>query len=269
VSVGAFCPDKTLERRGGQAMTLTQEQLDFFSTNGYLVYGKVLEEDEIERLRCEYDRVFEEARLDGRYRNLAMDDTEDIEAKRSAPIQMLQVMQMCERSLDFRRLLYNSRILNIVEDLLGPNIMLFHDQALFKPALTGGPVFWHQDNAYWRCSPANLISCWLTLDDVVKENGAMQMIPGSHLQPVRHEQSEDTNALLKMSGIEESKAQVVELPAGGCMFHHCQTLHHTAPNTTEHQRRAFAIHFMTPGTKSQKGETMRVSYARPMLRMCI
>lgn len=250
-------------------MTLTQEQVDFFSTNGYLSYGKILEDAEIELLRCEYDRVFDEARLEGSYRNLAMDDTNDAEEKRSAPIQMLQIMQMCERSLPFRRLLYNSHILDIVQDLLGPNIMLFHDQALYKPAQTGGPVFWHQDNAYWRCVPANLISCWLTLDDVVKENGAMQMLPGSHLAPARHEQSEETTALLKLTGIDESQAQVVELPAGGCMFHHCQTFHHTAPNTTDRQRRAFAIHFMTPGTRGHSGEILRVGYAHPMLRMCI
>ena len=38
-------------------------------------------------------------------------------------------------------------------DLIGPTIQLFHDQALFKPAHTGGPIHWHQDNGYWQCEP--------------------------------------------------------------------------------------------------------------------
>ena len=56
---------------------------------------------------------------------------------------MLQIMQCCERSTHFRQLLYDGRILDIAEDLLGPNIQLFHDQALYKPARDGGSVFWH------------------------------------------------------------------------------------------------------------------------------
>src|SRR5262249_19113724 len=156
-----------------------------------------LEDAQIERLRGEYDREFEKARQEGSYRNLAIDDTDDVEKKRTAPTQMLQIMQMCERNLHFRRLLYDSRILDIVEDLLGPNLMLFQDQARLKPAFRGGPVSWPKANAYWKCAPANLISCWITLDEAVKENGAMQVIPGSHLTPVRHEQSESTKALLQ------------------------------------------------------------------------
>jgi ectoine hydroxylase-related dioxygenase (phytanoyl-CoA dioxygenase family) len=70
------------------------------------------------------------------------------------------------------------------------------------------------------------------------------------------------------SAADESKKVVVNLPAGGIAIHHCQTLHYTEPNTTDRQRRAFAIHFMTPGTRSLRtGETLHVSFSRPMLRM--
>jgi ectoine hydroxylase-related dioxygenase (phytanoyl-CoA dioxygenase family) len=246
-------------------MSLTQEQIDFFALNGYVAYGPMLDAAEVAELREEYDRVFAEAERDGRFRNLSGDA-----GSGEAPQRMLQIMQMCERSLPFRRLLYHPRILDAVQSLLGPNLMLFHDQALYKPARTGGPILWHQDNAYWRCAPANLVSCWLTLDDVDEANGAMQVIPGSHLRPVHHETSVVTNALLE-SNLEgrEAEAHVVELPAGGCMFHHCQTLHHTAPNRTERPRRAFAIHFMPPGTRDRNGEILRVSFAHPMLRACL
>jgi len=248
---------------------LSQEQIDSFWENGYLKIGKLLDDDQIDLLRREYDREFELARSHGNFRNLAIDNTDDIDKKNTADTQMLQVMQMCERNIHFRKLTYDERILDIVECIIGPNIQLFHDQALYKPSYHGGAVFWHQDNAYWKCSPANLVTCWLTLDDVDVHNGAMQFIPGSHLRPLWHEQSGSTNALLDISDtVDSSKAVVIDLPAGGATLHHCQTLHYTQPNTTDRQRRAFAIHFMPPGTTSAHiGTYIGVSFSHPMLRM--
>ena len=125
------------------------------------------------------------------------------------------------------------------------------------------------DNAYWKCSPPNLISCWLTLDDVTIDNGAMQFIPGSHFQAVDHDRAKSTSALLDLGDrIDESQAVAIDLPAGGITIHHCQTLHYTAPNITDRQRRAFAIHYMVPGTKRLRtGEYIEVGFANPMLRM--
>ena len=93
----------------------------------------------------------------------------------------------------------------------------------------------------------------------------MQVIPGSHLKPVWHGQSESTNALVEVE-VDASKAVVIDLPAGGIMFHHCQTLHYTQPNETDRQRRAFAIHFMPPGTRGADGNPIPVSYSHPLLR---
>ena len=177
-------------------------------------------------------------------------------------------MQMCERSIPFRRLLYNEAILDIVESLIGPKIQLFHDQALYKPARHGDAVFWHQNNGYWRCLPANLVTCWLTLHDVNGENGTMHLIPGTHLAAMKHERGEKEILFDLEEEADASKAVEVDLPAGGAMFHHCQTMHYTPSNQTDPPRRTFAIHFMSPGTKSEHpGEYMQVSFGRPMLRM--
>lgn len=254
---------------------LSSDQITDFLDAGYLSIGKLLDDDTVELLRSEYDRLFAEALQDGRYRNLAIDDTDDLDEKRDAEGQMLQIMQACGRSMAFRRLLYDDRILDIVESLIGPNIQLYHDQALYKPAHHGEAVFWHQDNAYWKCIPANLVSCWLTLDDVDADNGAMHVIPGSHRRPLDHDRS-DQNTLLDVGeSVNADEAQVVPLPAGGVMFHHCQTLHYTPPNRTPRQRRALAIHFMTPGTTRtatdpDTGELIRdpmpITFSRPLLR---
>ncbi|MDP6985206.1 MAG: phytanoyl-CoA dioxygenase family protein [Candidatus Latescibacteria bacterium] len=242
--------------------SLTQEQIDTFRSEGYIPIGKLIEDSDLEELRSEYDRTFDEARESTLYRNLSADGGAAQRHDEGAEEEMLQIMQMCERSLAFRRLLYHEPILDIAEDLIGPNIQLFHDQALFKPAHHGGPIHPHQDNAYWRCLPANLVSCWLTLDDVDVDNGAMHLLPGSHLAAMGHERGD---VLLDAGTPDPAESRVVPLPAGGALFHHCQTLHFTPPNHTDRQRRAFAIHFMTPGTRSPGGE-LPIGFSRPLLR---
>lgn len=250
--------------------TLSREQIDFFSRNGYLPYQKVLTDEEIGLYRAEYDREFALAEAGGRWRNLSAADGTAIADQKKHGVQMLQVMQMSERNIHFMKLIYDARILDVVQDLIGPNIMLFHDQALFKPAFHGGAVTWHQDNSYWQCRPANLVSCWLTLDDVAVENGAMQVVPGSHLTPVWHTKKNEKDVLFNIEDqIDKSKVAAVPLPAGACMFHHCQTLHYTQTNTTDRQRRAFAIHFMTPGTVGGNGTKFEVGINHPMLRATV
>jgi len=251
-------------------MKLTQEQIDSFWKEGYLAAGAVFRGEELDTLRQEYDRLFEEAQVSGRLRNLSDDGKATMADGKQ---QMLQIMNVFLRSPTFLRLIYDARLLDLVEDLIGPNIMVYHDQALFKPAYHGGPVLWHQDNGYWECRPATLVSCWITLDDVVRENGAMQVIPGSHLEPVWHQPSASTSALREIEpSVDTARAKVVELPAGGLMLHHCQTLHYTQPNETGRQRRAYAIHYMQPGTEGKAKETRKrftVSLDRPMVRACV
>ena len=260
---------ESVKRQNGYKV-LTQEQVASFWEDGYLIVGKVLEDELIELMRREYDDEFSQARRSERpIRNLAVADDDSHDHDEEVQQEMLQFMQISEHNVQFHKLTYHERILDIIEDIIGPNIQMFHNQALYKPPHHGGPIFWHQDNAYWKCLPANLVSCWLTLDDVALHNGAMQFIPGSHLRPMLHDQAKGSDVLLDMGKlVDDSKAVVADLPAGGITLHHCQTLHRTAQNTTDRQRRALAIHFMTPGTRSLRtNETIAVSFSHPMLRM--
>lgn len=248
---------------------LTQGQIDSFHANGFLRFGRLLDDDMLEEMRREYDHEFELAQSgQSEFRNLSIDGTDDVQEKIDAETQVLQITDLTRRNLTFRKLAYHGPLLDIVQALIGPNIQLFSDQALFKPAGHGGPVHWHQDNAYWKCVPATIVSCWFTLDDVDDQNGAMNYVPGSHLTPIWHHGTEETNLLLDAGDkVDDSVAVVADLPAGGIAFHHCQTLHSTKPNATDRQRRAFAMHFMTPGTMTRHDDQyLPVSFNHPMLR---
>lgn len=248
--------------KGELAMTLNQAQIDSFWKDGYLAYGKVFDDQEIEHYRNEYEALFDHG--DG-LRELGTDKKRKLK----------QIMQACEKSVEFRKLVYEPRILDVIEDLIGPNIQLFHDQALYKEPNTGGQTPWHQDNGYWKCRPATLVSCWMTFDDVTEDNGAMQFVPGSHLSPVWHDHESEAHAKGGLLNIDidkevgDRKIDIVDLPAGGCLFHHCQTLHYTAPNTTPNKRRAFAIHYMQPGTvgtEKNHHNDMSISFSNPLVR---
>jgi phytanoyl-CoA hydroxylase len=231
---------------------LCQKQIDQFWRDGFVPLGPILDHAKVIELRHAYAETFEMHASN----SLRTDGDERI---------VSQICGMSDRHLAFRRLAHQPQLLGPLVSLLGPAIQLFHDQALWKQPHGGGAVSWHQDNAYWRCTPALLVTLWLTLDDVVRESGAMQFIPGSHLQPAWH--AGEGDGLLRAHDVAEADAVTVELPAGGALLHHCQTLHYTAPNTTARERRAFALHCMLPGTRSSNPDhsDLSISFERPLL----
>jgi phytanoyl-CoA hydroxylase len=239
-------------------MKPTQTQIAFFQENGYLNIGPALTPAELETAGVAYDRIFGATDKPASYRNLGQKEGEEV--SKGA---VLQIIDMWRLDSIFEQLLHKEELLDIIEGLMGhPNIRLYHDQALFKPALHGDIVPWHQDNGYWRLEPAAAMSMWIALDDADEENGCMWVIPGSHRAgEVGHQRAGQYVAQLKANA-DETLAVSVPLRAGSAMIHHCRTLHMTKPNHTPRQRRAWVMHYMPADTK-QNGEYVA---QRPLLR---
>jgi ectoine hydroxylase-related dioxygenase (phytanoyl-CoA dioxygenase family) len=244
-------------------MKLTPQQIEQFGQKGYLkIAHRLITDDYLTLLRERYDALFAKKRgTSGEgLRNLAVigDSEQDETANRSE--EMLQIMEMWHYDEVYRQLLYHEPLLDIAESLIGSNIQLFHDQALYKPARHGGEVPWHQDNGYWRCTPSNLVSIWMALDDADEENGCMNVIPGSHLESAPdHDRAVSEKGelpALLQANVEENRAAPVPLKAGYAMVHHCLMLHQTNPNRSQRRRRAMVIHYMPTGTHNGKGEVM-------------
>jgi 2-oxoglutarate-dependent dioxygenase len=216
-----------------------------FQREGYLAIGPILTEAELEAVRADYDRIFSATEKPASYRNIGARRGEE-----SSEGAVLQIIDMHRLSDAFQTLLFKPEVLDWVEMLLGtPDICLFHDQALYKPAFHGEEVPWHQDNGYWKLEPAEAISLWIALDDADETNGCMRVIPGSHQDGgAGHRASERLEAVIQAEA-DESRAVAVPLPAGGAMFHHCLTLHNTQPNRSPRQRRAWVMHYMPSGTR--------------------
>lgn len=239
-------------------MKPSPEQVTFFNENGYLAVGPMLTPDELQAVRDAYDRIFSATEKPASYRNLGQKAGE--ETSKGA---VLQIIDMWRLDPVFEALLHKTDLLDVIEGLMGhPNIQLYHDQALYKPALNGDVVPWHQDNGYWHLEPAAAMSMWIALDGADEQNGCMWVVPGSHRAgEAGHQRAGQYVAQLKADA-DESLAVSVPLPAGSAMIHHCRTLHMTRPNPTPRQRRAWVMHYMPAGTK-QNGEVVA---NRPILR---
>ena len=245
-------------------MKLSVQEVDEFKNEGYFkINERVIEDNHLSILRKHYDALFAERRDSSGegLRNLAVigNSESDEDADRSE--EMLQIMEMWSIDEKYRELLYHKPLLDIAESLIGSDIQLFHDQALYKPAYHGGEVHWHQDNAYWQCDPPNLVSIWIALDDADEENGCMNVIPGSHLEGLSSHgraksEKGELPALLQVNA-DESRAVAVPVDAGYAMVHHCMTLHQTNPNRSPRDRRAMVIHYMPSGTRNREGIVMK------------
>ena len=243
-------------------MKLKASEVQSFQREGFLkIPHRVIEEDHLQRLVRSYDAVFNDHEVGEGVRNLSETESTTEEAVETNDGKMWQAMGMWKRSEDFRQLVYHKPLLDIAESLIGGNVQLFQDQALYKPANNGGPIPWHQDNAYWRCQPADLVSIWIALDNADEENGCMNVIPGSHVSGVvEHSRAKtgdgNTSAILQTSQVDDSKAVSIPLSAGHAMVHHCLMFHTTLPNYSSRDRRAMVIHYMPVGTRNGESELL-------------
>jgi phytanoyl-CoA hydroxylase len=230
-------------------MFLTKQQLRKYRDEGYLKYTSLLSARELELLKERYIRVYEQFRSDGKLHNVAV-STDTSGTKAQSPPENLQIHYMCHYDDMILAFLYSRKLLDAIENFIGPNIRLFFEQGFWKPPLHGAPTNWHQDNGYFKLEDSSKgVGCWIALDDATKDNGCMWVVPGSHRQTYGHYRDLTTDHLVR-TDVPAEQAVPVELEAGGALFFEFGTLHQTKANTTNTHRRALAIHFAASGALS-------------------
>jgi hypothetical protein len=144
----------------------------------------------------------------------------------------------------------NPQILDLVEQLIGPDIILWGSQVFCKPALSGKAIPWHQDGQYWPIKPRATCSVWIAIDAAMPENGCMRYIPGSHASAAvyAHRASGRADVVLDQEVEPEffdaSIARDDILDVGQFSLHDVYLIHGSDANRSAKRRAAFVIRYM-------------------------
>jgi ectoine hydroxylase-related dioxygenase (phytanoyl-CoA dioxygenase family) len=230
---------------------IAPDQVAQFHRDGYIALPQLASLEEVARLRASYDRIFaaRAGREEGNQFDLAGADEDNQEAK------LPQILDPAKYAPELAEGPYIEAANQIARALLGENAQVGVAHAILKPARTGVPTPWHQDEAYW--DPAQdytTISIWVPLQDTTIEMGCMQFIPGSHKTEVRTHQP--IGGDIRVHGLEclevdATQAIPCPLPAGGCTIHLGRTLHFAGPNLSDTPRRALILMGGLPSTPRQ------------------
>ena len=162
------------------------------------------------------------------------------------------------------RLVTSRNLLDAVEHLLGPDILVDGTLVFYKPPHDSSYVSWHQDSVYsgWNLTPST--SAWIALTPSHAANGCMRVIPGSHKQGLLgHANVPDGPNLLRRGeqvaeGVDESVAVDVVLRPGEMSFHHSTIIHGSNPNTSAEPRVGFIVRFVTKEFTNRDRALLRV-----------
>lgn len=208
---------------------LTEAAIAQYERDGFYHPIRALGADEVARCRRDVEKVERES----------MDDIGG--AFRHKPHLLLTSLDAAVR---------NETILDVVEDLIGPNIFVW--ASLFFTKDPGDPryVGWHQDSTYWGLSGPEVVNVWLALSPARVANGAMKIVPGSHLKgQISHRETYNKKSLLTRgqeveTEIDEDAAVSIELEPGEISLHHIRVIHGSSPNTGEDRRMGFTIRYI-------------------------
>lgn len=154
-------------------------------------------------------------------------------------------------------LAFHPTIVDAVEDVIGPNILLLGSSLFAKKAHDPRFVSWHQDSAYFGLTPHEEITVWVAFTDSNESNGCVRVMPRTHVgSDLEHEEKmEATNMLARgqtIRGLDESKAVNLVLRAGEFSLHHERTAHASHANNSDDRRIGLAFFFIPTHVKSAK-----------------
>lgn len=224
--------------------TLTDADIAAYQRTGFLAVEQVLSADEVAAACADIDALLHE-RIQGVHLMPEPDEKERFAG--IAPGNRAHLVRKLMHFVDVAPRLNDaathSRILTIVERLVGERVRMIQDMALVKPAHVGSEKPWHQDLAYFDWHPADkVIGVWIALDAATVDNGCMFMLPGSQNEgPVGHIHLRDCQIPDERVAVNNSVA--VPLQPGGVLFFHSLIHHGTPPNDSPSGRRALQFHY--------------------------
>ncbi len=208
--------------------------LDHYHSDGFVIARQFLNSDEVELLA-------KIARADQLIKQTASG-----RADGEGGVVTLTVENELATDSIYGAIVRSRRLVNAMEQMLGGEVYHYHHKMILKEPRIGGAWTWHQDYGYWYnngCLFPHLASCLIAVDRATKENGCLQVLRGSHhLGRIDHGPVGDqTGADLERVAVAKERLELVycELEPGDAILFHCNLLHRSDQNRSEHPRWAF------------------------------
>ena len=241
--------------RAGPFRRLSDDQVRKFDIDGFVVLADVLNASEVAEAVAELDRL--EAATEAA---LAQVEGGRVMIAESGAITF--TTHIVERSPVASALSRHPAIVAICADLVGPDVRLYWDQAVYKKPDKPRRFPWHQDNGYTFVEPQQYLTCWVALTDATRENGCPMVAPGLHrLGTLAHTYVDPLGFECFADPPVEPVA--AEVPAGGVVVFSSLTPHLTGPNTTDAVRKAYILQYAPSGAEALRGDP---AFGPPTLR---
>jgi Phytanoyl-CoA dioxygenase (PhyH) len=160
-------------------------------------------------------------------------------------------------------------ILDLVEGILGPDLLIWSAEFFIKEPGTPHVVGMHQDLTYWGLGEtSDQVTAWIALSPATIDSGCMQFVGGSHKNPILpHEDTFSQNNLLSRgqeiaADVAETDKTAIELQPGQMSLHHGLTIHGSGPNRSPDRRIGFAIRYLNPNARQQVADRDYAMLAR-------
>ena len=156
-------------------------------------------------------------------------------------------------------LIRDPRVLDPVEQLIGPNILCWNTLFWIKEADHKSFVGWHQDTKYWGLSSDKVVTAWMALSPASIEAGCMKVLPGSHIGDVlEHDENYNADNMLTRGqelSVEPREEDAVYMPLqpGQMSIHNYRIAHASGPNNAPDRRIGVSMHYMPPETEQIVG----------------
>ena len=231
---------------------LTDEQIQKYREDGFIVIENFLTPDELEHWRAVVTEAVRERhgiKIPGKDIKTGEADGINEDSDYFAKV-FDQLLNLWQTNSKAKKLMTDERIGKMAAQLSGSDgIRIWHDQALIKRPWAN-PTAWHLDTPFWSFSDKRALSIWVALDDATLENGCLYFIPGSH----KITNFDKITIGRNMDGLfdiypqlKNMRSVAVPMKAGSCSFHNGLTVHGANANMTNGFRRAMTCNYMPDG----------------------
>lgn len=225
-----------------------------YERDGVVLIRQFLSTAEVADLRAELDRYTRE--------DLASKPA-DAATREADGVTVRNLWRLEQHNPRLKAFAEREDILALIAPLVHGEPELAAVETFNKPARVGSGVPYHQDNAYFCRTPPDMLTVWIAIDPVTEANGPVFFIKGSHTQGVLP---------TKPSGVRGNSIGMAEVPStplteqfcallapGDATIHHCNTIHHSSPNTTDQSRLGFLLVYR--GSHTQTDPALKTTYS--------